>query len=182
MKAKIYHDPSKVKVCCPNCDEPTFSIDYNSHLPGKKLGPWGCDTCGKNYTFVVKGRDIFLEECEDSDTPAWLVVSIAKEDGPVYFITSSMIYHFADKDPMVEYGLNVFHYEERTCPRNFIPVAWLFHDDDDDPHGVFDFVGFVPKEPDLENNAELIVQKAKEQREKYDEFIKTIKPIDISYG
>lgn len=54
---------------------------------------------------------------------------------PVYFIVEG-VGNVTDENPLDDEYL----YNEHTCPTNYIPIEAIFTKDDDDPHGVFDYI------------------------------------------
>jgi hypothetical protein len=57
---------------------------------------------------------------------------------PVYFIVQGLG-SVNDENPLDDSYL----YDEHTCPTNYIPVEAIFTAQEDDPHGVFDYVRSV---------------------------------------
>jgi hypothetical protein len=61
-----------------------------------------------------------------------------KSGSPVYFIVEGVGH--------TNYGGiedNDYFYDEHSCPTNYVPVEAIFTPDDDDPHGVFEYVRTV---------------------------------------
>lgn len=64
------------------------------------------------------------------------------DENTVYFIVDT----FLDASDTEEARGNAsYFYNEHSCPTNYIPIEAVFTHDDDDPHGVFDFIRVAPK-------------------------------------
>lgn len=61
-----------------------------------------------------------------------------KDGSPVYFIVEGVA-HLRHETPLDD----EYFYGEHTCPTNFIPIEAVYTPDDDDPHGVFEYVRTV---------------------------------------
>lgn len=58
-----------------------------------------------------------------------------RSGSPVFFILESVA-HIDHENPLDD----AYFYNEHSCPTNYVPVEAIFTPDDDDPHGVFDYV------------------------------------------
>lgn len=73
-----------------------------------------------------------------------------KDGSPVYFIVQGL--GSVDRE-MTDPLDNSYTYNEHSCPTNYIPVMAIFTKDEDDPHGVFEYVrsAWYPAEMDATN-------------------------------
>jgi hypothetical protein len=63
-----------------------------------------------------------------------------KHGATIYFIVEGCA-EFGTLDEVRAH--NQYYYDEHSCPTNYIPVEAIFWGNDDDPHGVFEYVDTV---------------------------------------
>lgn len=80
-----------------------------------------------------------------------VLLKIETATAPVYFVIEGLGKVENWDHPQIINDLQekaAYFYEEHTCPTNFIRIPMIFHNGDQDPHGVFDFVEAVWMTPE----------------------------------
>lgn len=145
MKAKL-RTKTTVHIACPYCGKGESRVDhlFGDHLP-KAVGPWACDECGRQYRLTVNSAtDIDVEPFDDGSS--WVktydLLSIPPQEKPIYFVVTGG-YHSPHEE--ADKGMTYF-YEEHTCPINWLrSVKAIISEDDEDPHGIANFVRTVDR-------------------------------------
>ena len=149
MKPELY-------FACPHCGAgDQHSVTH--FLPVRQdvaFGPWQCKTCG----WAVTGRwhhatqtvDVLSLEQRARPAKGFMLLRIAasKAERPIFFVVEHQISTRDGFEGLEEWTDRQRHWVgEHTCPTNIVPVTAIIEGQDQDPHGVLEFVAFAP-EPD----------------------------------
>jgi len=150
-------------ITCPSCgNEGLDGLGSVSHLLNMKntnitLGPWYCNTCGISYIGKVENGEVFIEKKGYKKKTLSLLKFKGKsnENEDVFIIVNSYDYDWTEKENSKQY-----FYEENQCPTNFLKdIEDLIVGNDDDPHGMFEYIKTIEY---ISNWEELsIIDKAK---------------------
>lgn len=147
MKTPIKQDPY---FECPTCQEK----HRIGHLePSDKTYQWQCECC-TDISFIYHNKEeleIVSVKTPPEGKSHLLILLKADFQGtdakkPVYLIVQKMNYrHELDIKTITEY--EEYHYNQHTCPSNYLGGTTILEGDDDDPHGIFKFqeVVFTPE-------------------------------------
>lgn len=142
MKAQIY---TKHYIVCPHCQGDTGSVI--NHLLKEKLprevGPWDCDSCGNYFELVIHSAtdiDIKIVDGKRIEKLEVLLV-LPPQDKPLYVVVEGM--DFVKNGDPIDLDKS-FHFDENSCPTNWLKVDRIYFDGDADPHGLFRFVRAIP--------------------------------------
>ena len=133
---------SREFIKCPHCG---IGEDSVGHIQsGQSFGPWFCDACGGSYT-GQRGPDgrLQVELYGDRKIATVDVLVLRPQAQPVYFVVEGARY-VGGKPP--SFGIEEskrFYYEEHSCPTNWLRPIMVYHEQDDDPHGLIEFVRSV---------------------------------------
>jgi len=149
-------------VLCPHCGEGDFNV---SHLEsGLRFGPWYCDDCGGSFVGQRQLDGTFeIELRTERKITTVDVLVLNPQDKPVYFVVEGMRFEGVvsvgerlrqaaermtgrptpPEEPRDEAESKRFFYEEHSCPTNWLEPIMVYHDGDDDPHGLIEFVRSV---------------------------------------
>lgn len=130
---------------CPNgcaCEmvvEHLFSgsCAVTKEYPKRQAGPWYCDECGQGWILTYDGNSIDVRPRAGGDDARkrkhWVTLELAPQTVPVRFKVKGIRF-----EPTVNEEVVRYHYEEGTCPTNWLrDVAEVSIGDDDDPHGLW---------------------------------------------
>jgi len=152
MDAKIVTETTK-RVCCPTCGKPAGIVSrmmddllYGGAKKGEGTrrvgGPWYCDSCGWAYTFEVHadGR-AFVEKVNQRSVKTRVLLRLRRGDAPIFVEVRHSHTDPPGDSPDERRNQNRYYFEEHTCPGNIMrSVDEVFRGDDEDPHGLFEFV------------------------------------------
>lgn len=125
------------RAICPHCDKPDSTID---HLLGtERETKWYCDECGGRYELhFSKTRCAFYRLNE------WRIdLAVVLKYQEAIVVVKGMAFAEGDKSAYDTSHIE-YHYNEGTCPTNWMGVECLYDNaiGDPDPHGMFKFIGF----------------------------------------
>jgi hypothetical protein len=142
-------------VNCPLCNDYKFSFGHlikEVEKTKKKysVGPWSCDSCGHKFNFIVE-KDLTISVRQNDEPPNVHGYSLLKSTNggePIYFVIEDTWYRQNKTESLGEaISHKHYYYDEHTCPTNWIRgIEVIMFKQDQDPHGVFEFVDFVTKE------------------------------------
>lgn len=134
MNATI-HVETKRYIRCTECNHPSYSW---GHLkPGQTFGPWYCDECGHAIRGVATAHGADIESAPDRKIRTLVLLRLYDQlnDGMyVHIVVEGMTFVKPGEEPNFEH--DEYHYNERTCPWNYLRLP-IKAGDDSDPHGVF---------------------------------------------
>lgn len=125
---------------CPHCHNSKIRIDHLFNDEGIETS-WGifyCDECGGGYEGIVKGKDVFVEKANGRKDNSIVFL----KNGNVLLAVKGMYFN-GKHDPENDR----YYYDEQTCPTNYFKNVEMVIDletGDNDPHGIFEFVGSIP--------------------------------------
>ena len=141
-------------IVCPGCGKDD-ALRYEHLMEdrtaaaacGSRFGPWTCGGCG----LEVSGRvwsdgTVELTRVEQGKTPikGLMLLKLNVETGPpVFFVVEHELHRHPQEDADWEDNLR-YWVGCHTCPTNIIRVEEIIHDGDTDPHGILEYVQFVP--------------------------------------
>jgi hypothetical protein len=136
---------SKTFVVCPACNEEArYPINTaGGHLEGSFTTKPTCDKCGvkSSYEMTLVNGVLTCEKVTQLGVEQKKCLSLLrynKEGSMLYVVVMNWTYKHCEFDLDREY-----HYNEGTCPTNWLGVTMIVEDGDPDPHGVFQFVRSV---------------------------------------
>lgn len=158
---------------CPHCDDNTG--DTIDHLlqqleAGKtvKAGPWSCGNCGLPYEVVSENGALTIRKSEakyaSKTIKTWDLLELTTQEGKrVRLLLNQKRWERNGEVicPQEVEDHKEYYYNEHTCPTNWTgSIFAVIEEDDEDPHGVFQFVASVDqdkaiyKDVDARNNLE----------------------------
>lgn len=116
------------------------------HLkPGADFGPWYCDECGIGYHGVRTKDGAEIKKAKDKIKRVLIELSYV-HDSSLKIVVKGLEFE-DEKGTDAEYpGLHEYHYNEQTCPVNYLGVEQVRFGNDTDPHGIFEFVRVLTPE------------------------------------
>ncbi|MRT30868.1 hypothetical protein [Herbaspirillum sp. CAH-3] len=141
---------TKTFIRCPHCDGDEFPVDHILNGTWKRsFGPWYCDTCGGSFRGTKDDvGQIDLELLDERKVQTLDLLVLQPQAKPVYFVLRGMRFEGPKFDGYPDN--KEFFYEEHSCPTNWLRnIQTLIHDDDDDPHGLIEFVRSIESTPEL---------------------------------
>lgn len=141
MKATML---ARTYILCPHCGEGENRVDhlFDQQEQDRDFGPWSCGECGGSYSGIVRpDRSIDLVLREERRDRTYDLLVLPPQEKPVYFLIRGSQYE-SHKEPL---GTGKkYSYEEHSCPTNWLPnIEVLAIGDDDDPHGLLQYVRSV---------------------------------------
>lgn len=141
---------NKLHILCPHCEKEEFSI---WHLEkGTQFGPWLCDNCGKAFvgTRTESGAD--LELIKEYKIPTIVTLKYIHDPRLILRVHGN---NYSEYDGTMKENYNDYFYNEHTCPVNYLrdvcEIIFASNDsdeaDDEDPHGIFEFVSVEENMP-----------------------------------
>lgn len=145
-------------VCCLECGAPVGTIDHLPEIAASRedgidyvtWGPWYCDKCGASIQgqTYTDGRTLVRPGKNRKEERAVLLRYSTPMADTFYLVVKGMRFHPSESEEE-ERKHDRYFYEEHTCPINYLrdtlgvilgsPGDW-----DEDPHGLFEYVGSVP--------------------------------------
>jgi hypothetical protein len=122
----------KPQVPCPSCGT-LSAIDYCNK---NQIYTWWCknDPCGKQYKFII--NDDWSTKTEPTGTiitRTAVTLKVKKTQDDLFIVVKGMLFDGKDNSK--------YYYQESTCPVNLIREGLEVRlGEDDDPHGVFEYV------------------------------------------
>jgi hypothetical protein len=145
---KIKSTNSYLECECPICGKSEFSFDVNFHFSKTEVKDyiWSCDRCLHRIEFVCNpNKDILWKDLGKQNELKLVVLKIDLEK-PLYVLVEDRYCSGEVKDTK-------YYYEEHTCPTNVThDIIKYVYDNDDDPHGIFEFVACIPTTHDEMGN------------------------------
>lgn len=133
-------------LICPECGDERSRLD---HLTvGTSFGPWYCDECGLgiNGKVTADGPEIEIHKDRLVKTFVLLRLRAPLNDGENVHIVidgkASRPYNWV-LNLAKQRGHDEFLYNEHTCPTNYLRCEAIFDGDDEDPHGIFEYVDTI---------------------------------------
>lgn len=123
---------------CPQCGEDAGIVD---HLLGQTTWTaWYCDSCGQRYGLDFKADGtVGIEAMPERIVKTFDLLILEPQEHPVYFIVEGMRFEGTDDNRSPEHAAR-FHYEEHSCPTNWLKPEVVYYKGDTDPHGLIEFV------------------------------------------
>lgn len=135
----IYH------LACMHCEKPdAFDITWHMSQPvGRNYGPWFCGNCGKSQVLtILESGGVQVEAHKNTRLTTLDLLVLQPRSEPVYLVVEG--FRLSNEGEAFEMD-NAYHYNEHTCPTNFVDKILSFIvNGNDDPHGLFEFVKGVP--------------------------------------
>ena len=140
-------------IKCPNGCDHEFNVEHIFNRQIGLAGPWHCDVCCQEWMVYIKENDIIELEKRKPDKYS---------DGKVYKCWSLLKIPSQKKDIILKIKDNYYikndiannkkyFYEEHTCPENiFRMVHEVYIGEDDDPHGLAEYIGSFPIETQID--------------------------------
>ena len=141
---------TKTHVICPHCNKVDgHTVDHIIEDNMSWFGPWYCEHCRKAYNGKYENGELTIEKHNDKifDTIVFL-----KKDNVILAVKGMNFKSHIEQDYDQNHG-NRYFYEEHTCPTNYLKNTLMIIDtdeDDDDPHGIFEYVGYIDAPQDEE--------------------------------
>lgn len=130
-----------IYIVCPACDSKDSSC---GHIHNESsFGPWYCDTCREGYRGKRDEDGIFhVERTYERIHDILIALSFNK----IIFLVKGMQFENSEKPLVINDEIHRYHYEENTCPVNFLRVEEVIDlkEMDFDPHGLFKYLGAIP--------------------------------------
>jgi hypothetical protein len=154
----------RTRIFCPCCNAGLGYEDqilYNSTVdpdsinvhfkPHRYLDTIECDGCGKYFKVKFEGKTItdVEENTEVAPRRSYLdLLVVPPGDKPLFILVKSFDYpHSLNETDQERFDHQKYHYEEHTCPTNWVHSIEAFvFDGDDDPHGFGKLVRRIPLE------------------------------------
>lgn len=127
-------------IVCPACNKDEKRVD---HLPEGTKTAWYCDECGVRFRVHILPFGRVGCEVMPGEEKSPRVVTL-KSTRP-FTLQLNAFTLLPDDD---EVGHASYHYNEHTCPTNFLGEVFrvIAEDGEEDPHGIFQFVKIEPVE------------------------------------
>lgn len=144
MKATIKMLPH---IVCPSCgkDDGFRCDNIVTEKPGRFFGPWYCDGCGAAITGSrADNGDIEIEVRNERKIDTIDLLVLEPQDKPVYFLVPGSRYEGGhwDDDSRTEDESKQYHYDESSCPTNWLHPEAIRIGGDNDPHGLIKYLGY----------------------------------------
>lgn len=155
MKPATVIEVTKRLILCPCCGESTGSS--SDHLAmGVHWGPWYCDNCGQAFHGVNKPEGVAVDRLGKRIVETLVLLKLRQNtEKPIHIVVDGRMYVNDDDDLHTAISLkqsqDKYHYEEHTCPSNYLAVN-ISENGDPDPHGVFEHVQTIIKPQADKNN------------------------------
>ena len=137
-------DETKHYFLCPHCNVHKFPIDHLINI-NTDWGPWYCDDCGWACKGEVNNCEVLVEKTLKRKDKSLVFL---KKDNVLLAVEGNF---YNDK---IDLEHSKYYYETHTCPINYLRnVVEIINLDtnDNDPHGVFEFVDEIPYNEDKIN-------------------------------
>lgn len=149
---------TKVFCKCPLCEKHDFRIDHLFNDAAKRSEGyypvyWSCDKCRAKFDIrVFADRHVEFSQTGTEENPFLPAVILLKsntgddQDRPIYAVVRAGTHKDAiDKEKAERFSSHLdYYYNEGTCPTNWWRnTVCLIQDQDEDPHGCFEFVGVL---------------------------------------
>lgn len=134
-------------VPCQVCGEGEFQIE---HVLGQRfsVGPWYCDNCAAGHWIDLsryESGEVTVTRINTKPEHVWLICELVPQSEPVR-IVYEVIDHHDDPDRESQFRSWQYLVEEHQCPTNITgSIEAVLVGSDDDAHGLFTFVGVVPR-------------------------------------
>lgn len=111
-------------------------LDANDGGPRRSAGPWYCDECGQGWKLTYDVDSVDVEPAGGKKVDQFVILELPPQTEPVRFkVRASRV------DRELDESVDVYFYEEHTCPTNWLRrVEEVSVGEDDDPHGLFKHV------------------------------------------
>lgn len=131
---------------CPHCNNHKFNYEHLCQQEVAGEWRWFCNNCGSEISFSLNEQlELEVTNIKVAKHPKALVLlRLEPNDGdslkkPLYLIISTLNYRHTED--LAEYAdQQAYYYNEHTCPSNFLGGNTVIYGNDDDPHGIFQFV------------------------------------------
>ena len=126
------------------CGEKSWTLDHLwQGRPSTSWGPWYCDKCLRSYHGDVLGEETTIKATKNAVIHGTSLLRLSPLDAPLHVLVKSNSFSGWDdsKNPDM-----TFLYEEHQCPQNIMhDVCDVFLGANQDPHGLFEWLGFAPE-------------------------------------
>ncbi len=129
--------------CCPECQQ---GKHFYCHLLGQKtsFGTWYCKECGAGVEGRVDVDKLTVQLTGRYSKQEQRLVLLKLRGGNIYLVVEHTVYDAPATQEQLEY-----YFDQHTCPTNYFrdTVAILIPPDENDPHGLFEYVIDAPLIP-----------------------------------
>jgi len=147
-KAKL-KPVTKHYITCPFCNtDGTEGPGSADHLiqNNTSFGPWYCKSCGKAIYGKTENGDVFVEKSDKTLEESLVLLRLDPQQQSIFLIVKGRIF-----DGKLDEDSDQYLYEQHTCPTNFLgDVEVVIIGEDNDSHGLFEYVTTIRKSKDLE--------------------------------
>jgi len=129
---------------CPDCGAPSSSIDHIDTHDGS-FGPWYCDECGIGVWGKFSAGTLSLERHTERKVDTLVLLKHHRDESALFIVVDGMLLQ-KEGEPLdlgEANGHKAYFYDDHTCPKNYLGVHAVIEGDDQDPHGVFQFVAQI---------------------------------------
>jgi predicted RNA-binding Zn-ribbon protein involved in translation (DUF1610 family) len=158
-------------IVCPACGDSTgFRCDHVLRGSFRHVGPWFCDQCGHSFMFERVDRGIAATPRSERKVTTLDVLALDPQAEPVFVVVEGMRFEGdAQDDGTTEAERKQFHYEEHSCPVNWLRPVLVYAAGDADPHGLLRFVethdkATMPNSEALTAIVERVVERTRERK------------------
>ena len=137
---------------CPCCEKYYFSYQHLvDEKPGerRKRYEWTCDKCVATVEFSVDWDDLSVNIINAKKPPegkakALVLLRLLPVKGtvlkePIHIVVEKK--NYSHEEDLKKFSDDAaYHYNDHTCPTNYLSVEAIIEGNDDDPHGIFHFV------------------------------------------
>lgn len=143
---------TKLEFQCPCCQKHYFSYQ---HLVDQKQTErianyrWTCNNCVASVKFSVDWNNSSVEIVDTNKAPEGKAKALvllrllptkeAQLNEPIHIVVKKN--NYSHEEDLKKFSDNsTYYYNDHTCPTNYLGVERIIEGDDDDPHGIFQFV------------------------------------------
>jgi hypothetical protein len=141
---------TKTHIVCPNCNEPSTTIDHLVDImkdkPSCEIRGWYCDICGHQYSFTVDKQLNVTNLILTGNTVSKSHVLLKNKNIGLVVEGSK----YSD----VRITNDEYYYNTHTCPTSYLKQVVRVIDldkGDCDPHGIFKYITTIPYVEDTDN-------------------------------
>ena len=138
----------KPTFTCPVCGEHDFGYAHLLTEPSKEVYTWSCAHCVSDISFSLKDNTTpVLEKVKSPEEGKAFLLALLRLDTeetlkkPIFIVVKVPNYTHETDLEKKKHQLR-YYFDEHTCPSNYLHVT-IIEGDDDDPHGIFNFVDAV---------------------------------------
>ena len=127
-------------VVCPACGGEGFRTPVSP----RGSGPWSCPACGVEFHMrVTPEGSVELRRTGNVSLRALHLLRRGDEDSEnaLYLVVQGVSFQ---NEQGFDEDTAAYHYNEGTCPVNYLGVVEVVEGTTRDPHGCFEYVGSLP--------------------------------------